>query len=210
MAMRLIDRGICLALSGTVALFTLSGCTAEAEAEPDFSGIKDVAELASLECYYHNVVKYHKDADGFLFGLGNIGEKNMWFEYDGIVRMGLDISKVSISQPDSNGVVTITIPEVEILGHPDIDTASMTDPIEANGLFTSLSASEKSDALAEAQKNLLEQASADDRSKAQAMERARSLLEQYAKNIGEALGQTYTVKWAQAENAAQPTEQVVE
>ena len=197
--MRPTNRAICLALSLCFGSFTLFGCESKASAEPDFSGLKDIAELASLECYYHNVVKFHKDADGFLFGLGSIGEKNMWFEYDGIVRMGMNIDAVSVSEPDANGVVTISIPEVGILGHPDIDTASMSDPIEANGLFTSLMASEKSDALSEAQKNLVETATNDDRSRAQATERAKSLLEQYVRNTGEALGKTYTVKWAQAD-----------
>ena len=156
--------------------------------DPDFSDVKEVAKLSTLECYYHNVVKYHRDADGIIFGLGNIGEKNMWFEYDGIVQMGLDIEKVSISSPDPNGVVTITMPEIEILGHPDIDTNSMTDPIE-----------DKNQALRDAQNNLLETAKNDTTSKAQATERAKSLLEQYVKNTGEAIGKSYTVKWAQAE-----------
>lgn len=199
MAMKLTRRAACLGLAGCLGLLPLAGCAAKAEAEPDFSGLRNIAELASLECYYHNVAKYHKDADGILFGFGSIGEKNMWFEYDGIVRMGLNIDKVSISEPDANGVVTVTIPAVEILGHPDIDTASMTEPIEENGLFTSLTASERSEALTTAQANLLETANNDDRSKAQASERAKSLLEQYVKNTGEALGKSYTVKWAQAE-----------
>lgn len=188
----------CISLSTLLAVFVATGC-AKKDVAPDFSGIKDVAELSALECYYHNVVKYHRDADGWLFGIGNIGEKNMWFEYDGIVQMGVNMDQVQISEPDLNGVVTITIPPVEILGHPDIDTASMTDPIVANGWFTSLSAEDKSQALSDAQANLLETASNDDRSKLQAKERAKSLLEQYVKNVGEAIGKTYTVKWQEAE-----------
>lgn len=199
--MRTTSRIVCLGLAFCLGSFTLGGCASKASAEPDFSGLRDIAELASLECYYHNVAKYHKDADGILFGLGSIGEKNMWFEYDGIVKMGLNIDKVAISEPDANGVVTVTIPSVEILGHPDIDTNSMTEPLEENGLFTSLTAAEKSEALATAQANLVETANNDDRSKAQAAERAKSLLEQYVKNTGEALGKSYTVKWAQAEEA---------
>lgn len=195
--MKLPSKVVCSGVSALLVASVVGGC-AKADATPDFSGIKDVAELSALECYYHNVVKYHKDADGWLFGIGNIGEKNMWFEYDGIVQMGVNMDQAKISEPDANGVVTITVPQVEILGHPDIDTDSMTDPIEANGWFTGLSAEDKSKALSDAQANLLEVATNDDRSKLQAKERAKSLLEQYVKNVGEAIGKTYTVKWKEA------------
>lgn len=192
--MRSANKVVRIVLSALTGSILLTGCTSAA-ATPDFSGLKKVAELSSLECYYHNVVKYHRDADGWLFGLGNIGEKNMWFEYDGTVRMGMDIDQVEVSQPDPNGLVAITIPPIRILGHPDIDTASMTDPIEANGLFTGLTADEKNRALSDAQANLLATAENDERAKLQAKDRAKSLLEQYVKNIGEALGKTYTVQW---------------
>lgn len=195
--MKLLSKMTCVGVCACIGLFGLSGCTAKAD-EPDFSGVKEIAELASLECYYHNVVKYHRDADGFLFGLGNIGEKNMWFEYDGIVEMGMDVSQVSVSNPDVNGVVTVTIPEIEILGHPDIDTGSMTTPIESNGWFTSMTSEEKTQALSDAQSNLLETAEGDEKAKLQARERAKSLLEQYVKNAGEAIGKAYTVQWAEA------------
>lgn len=195
--MKLINKGVCVGLCACVGLFGFSGCST-VEAEPDFSGVKEIAELSSLECYYHNVVKYHRDSDGFLFGLGSIGEKNMWFEYDGVVKMGLDISQVSISDPDSNGVVTITIPDVGILGHPDIDADSMTDPIEANGWFTGMTAEDKAQALTDAQNNLLTTAENDVVAKARAKERAMDILEQYVKNVGEAIGKTYTVSWAEA------------
>ena len=197
--MKAINTIIGIALCFCLGTVILAGCSPQKTQDPDFSGVKEVAKLSTLECYYHNVVKYHRDADGIIFGLGNIGEKNMWFEYDGIVQMGLDIEKVSISNPDPNGVVTITIPEIEILGHPDIDTDSMTDPIEAHGWFTGMSAEDKNQALRDAQNNLLETAKNDTTSKAQATERAKSLLEQYVKNTGEAIGKSYTVKWAQAE-----------
>lgn len=186
---------ICFCLSTVV----LAGCSSQQNQQPNFSGVKEVAKLSTLECYYHNVAKFHKDADGWLFGWVDIGEKNMWFEYDGIVQMGIDVEKVSISSPDANGVVAITIPEVEILGHPDIDPESMTDPIEINGLLTTISADEKTQILKDAQSNLVETAKNDTVAKAQATERAKNLLEQYVKNAGEAIGRSYTVKWVQAE-----------
>lgn len=173
----------------------LAGCQSQAKADPDFSGISDIAELASLECYYHNVVKYHKDAEGFLINLIGVGRKNLWFEYDGSVRLGFDVGKISISEPDASGVVTVTIPQIEVLGHPDVDPDSITDGIEDNGIFTSLTGSDRSQALTDAQNNLIDTVNQDDKIKLQAKERGKSLLEQYVKNVGESLGQAYTVKW---------------
>lgn len=198
--MKLLNRVGVLTLSVCLALFALTGCT-QAQAEPDFSDVKEVAKLSALECYYHNVVKYSRASDGYLFNLID-NQRNLWFEYDGIVEMGLNVEKVSISNPDENGVVTITIPEVEILGHPDIDTDSMTDPIEINGWqwFNHVSADEKKQAITDAQNDLLEVAQNDVGAKAQATQRAKDILEQYVKNIGEAIGKTYTVKWMQAES----------
>lgn len=196
--MKTLSKLICAALCMCLSVVILASCSLQNEKKPDFSGIKEVAKLSTLECYYHNVVKYHRDPDGFIF---NFGEKNLWFEYDGIVEMGLDINKVTVSEPDTNGVVTITIPNIEVLGHPDIDTASMSTPIEHNGWFTSLNADDKKQAMADAQANLLETAQNDTQSKSHAMERAKNLLERYVKNTGEALGATYTVKWTQAEKS---------
>ena len=200
MKMKLIKDICALGLTACLGCFFLTGCT-QVQAEPDFSDVKEVAKLSALECYYHNVVKYSRASDGYLFNLID-NQKNLRFEYDGIVEMGLNVEKVSISSPDENGIVTITIPEVEILEHPDIDTNSMTDPIEINGWqwFNHVSADEKKQAITDAQNDLLEVARNDVGAKAQAAQRAKDILEQYVKNVGEAIGKTYTVKWAQVEN----------
>lgn len=195
--MKMLSKLACTGLCACLGIVVLTGCSAQQNKEPDFSNVKEVAELSSLECYYHNVVRYHKDAEGLL-SWTTIGEKNMWFEYDGIVRMGINIDKVTISKPDANNVVTITIPEVEVLGRPDVDTDSMTEPVEANGWFTGMTAEDKKQALKDAQNDLLTTAQNDTQSKAQAMQRAKDLLEQYVKNTGEAVGKSYTVKWEQA------------
>lgn len=197
--MKTINKVFGIAICFCLSTVVLAGCSSQQNQQPNFSGVKEVAKLSTLECYYHNVAKFHKDADGWFFGWSNIGEKNMWFEYDGIVQMGIDVEKVSISSPDANGVVAITIPEIEILGRPDIDPESMTDPIEINGLLTTISADEKTQILEDAQSNLVETANNDTVAKAQATERAKNLLEQYVKNVGEAIGRSYTVKWIQAE-----------
>ena len=42
--------------------------------------------------------------------------------------MGIDVNKVSISKPDADGVVKITIPDAEMLD-VDLDEESMSEPL---------------------------------------------------------------------------------
>lgn len=153
-----------------------------------------------MECYYHNVAKY-EDSSPFPIDVLNLFYKKMWFEYTGIVKIGIDASKVKISSPDSSGVVTIAIPQAEILGNPDIDTNSMSDPIVDTfpPIIINISAEEKTKALNDAQDKMKKAAEGNENLKFQARERAKALLEQYVKNVGNELGKSYTVQWADAE-----------
>lgn len=192
--MRTATKGICVLLTGCIAVFSLFGCQKKTETV-DFSNAQYIAELATLECYYHNVAKFDRPADGFLFGIGNIGYKKMWFEYSGIVKIGLDASKVKISNADANGVVTITIPQAEVLGEANIDESTISEALVDTGMFTEITAEEKMEALAAAQDKMEEAARNDDKLLSQARERAKIILEQYVVNMGNEFGQSYTVVW---------------
>jgi len=177
----------------------LAGCTAQQKEEPDFSNIGDIAQLTTMKCYYHNVAKYERDADGYLFGIGNIGAKRLWFEYDATVNMGIDANEVEISEPDENGTVTITLPPVEVQGNPDIDTSSMTTPVTETGWFTDITQDEKTSTLNSAQNEIIEKANSDEALKQQAKDRAKEILTRYVMGVGEGIGQTYTVVFQDAE-----------
>lgn len=194
--MRRPNRTVLLALCLCASLLSLSGCIKEKN--PDFSNARKVAELATLECYYHNVATYERSSD-FIFGLGNIGYKKLWFEYSGIVQMGIDASKVTISPPNGSNEVTITVPPAQVLGLPNIDEGSISDPIIDTGLFTGITTSEKMEALNTAQKALEEIARNDDTLLAQSRDRAKKLLEEYVKNVGDSMGESYTIIWKDVE-----------
>src|SRR5699024_6744001 len=79
-------------------MILLIGSACSKQEEPQLSiseaQIKDICELAVLECYYHNVAKFDdKDPEKFLFWTKN---KRFWIEYDGIVKMGIDASLVDV------------------------------------------------------------------------------------------------------------------
>ena len=66
-----------------VALFIvlgLSGC--DKQEQPDFSGYKKIADLATIDCTFHNVAEIYNDGTDIIFGI-NVGYKKAWFEYDG-------------------------------------------------------------------------------------------------------------------------------
>lgn len=179
-----------------ISSFCFAGCSSKKK-EADFSGINSVCELATLKCYYHNVAKSETEESGLFKWLGK-GYKKIWTEYSGIVEFGIDVNKVSISKPDADGNIIITIPKAEIL-NVDLDEESMSKPLTDTGIFTKISKEEETIALAEAQKNMRETAQANSALLAQANARAKNLIEGYVKNIGEQIGEEYTVEWVEAE-----------
>lgn len=170
----------------------LIGC-GDREEEADFSGLYTVCELTTLKCYYHNVAKAETEASGLFKGL-NVGYKKIWTEYSGIVELGIDVNKVSISKPTAKGVVKIAIPEAEVL-NVYLDEDSMSEPITETGFLTKVTKEEETAALAAAQENMKETAKANQALLNQARERAKSIMEGYVKNIGEQIGKEYTVEW---------------
>lgn len=179
-----------------ISIFSLIGCSGEKK-ETDFSGINSVCELATLKCYYHNVAKDEEEAKGVFKGLG-VGYKKIWTEYSGIVELGIDVSKVSVSEPNTKGVVKITIPDAEILAI-DLDEESMSDPLTDTGFMTKISKEEETAALAAAQENMKKTAQENSALLKQAKERAKSVIEGYVKNVGEQIGEEYTVEWVEVE-----------
>ena len=55
----------------SIICISLTACTSEEQVKeitPQASQMKSICELATMECYYHNVAKFDKkDAEGVLF-----------------------------------------------------------------------------------------------------------------------------------------------
>ena len=182
---------------GAFVFASLVGCVEEKK-EPDFSGYSRIAELATLECTYHNVAEIYNDGTDMLFGI-NVGYKKAWFEYDGTVQLGVDVSKVRIDKPDENNVVIIAVPSAQVLGQADADEDSISDIYSDTGWFTSITSADQSEAYVAAQESMKESAESNDMLIAEATDRARTLLSQYVIGIGEQLGQKYEIKFVDAE-----------
>lgn len=183
-------------LVGTVVL-CLTGCGKETQTA-DFSGVTSVCELATLKCYYHNVAKAETEASGIFAKWLKTGYKKIWTEYSGIIEYGIDISQVTVSEPDKNGVVTVTMPDAQVL-NVDVDEDSLGTPLTDTGFLTSVNTEEKTTTLAGAQEAMEQQAKENTEMLSQAKARAKTLIEEYIKNVGESIGEEYTVEWKDAE-----------
>jgi hypothetical protein len=155
------------------------------------SQMKSICELATMECYYHNVAKYkEEDAEGILFWKK---DKHFWIEYSGIVKVGIDVSLLTIKVEENS--VAITIPEAKVLGEK-VDEASLSDAsFIVDNSSAALSGEDEIKAFSEAQTNMVLSASGDSALLASAQQRAQTLLEGYIKNIGDALGKEYSIEW---------------
>lgn len=163
----------------------------EINIEPQISQMKSICELAVMECYYHNVAKYtEEDAKGILWWKK---DKHFWIEYSGVVKLGIDVSLVSIEVNDSQ--ITITLPEAKVQGCK-VDSSSLTeDSYIVDKDSADIKAEDEILAFKEAQRQLEETASNDKALLAEARQRAQTLLEDYVTNIGNAVGKEYSINW---------------
>ena len=84
-------RFICVILVFLMVV-SVSGCASKSQ-EPNLDNIKNVCELATLMCEYHNVAKLPEQTIIF-----NLGKEKVWIEYDGYIKLGVDLSQIEMSR----------------------------------------------------------------------------------------------------------------
>ena len=166
------------------------------DVHPDLSSnISSICELATLECYYHNVATLTEPTT--FLGI-QTGTKKVWITYSGIVKVGIDAGAVSISEPDAKNVVTVSIPKAEIIS-TDIDEESINEQFVEGSATSRVNIVNKTNAITDAQKTLRESAESDTSLLLQGRNRAKLILEKYIKNVGSQYGKDYTIKWVEPE-----------
>ena len=178
-----------------ILLISAVGCGKKEELpqeELKESQLQSVCELATLETYYHNTVRMDDKKQVLWWDT----KTQLWIEYSGIVKVGVDFSEVSMKV--EGDVIQITIPEAKVLDYK-VDEASLTEDsylVGKSGLFApEISAEKQSDAFAAAEEKMKETAENDKALLLQARQRAETLLEEYARNIGELQGKEYQVEF---------------
>lgn len=195
-----------LAVLCLVVCMLFSACGKKEEAPKEdlsLTQMKSICELATLKCYYHNVAKITKEKDVLWWDT----TAELWIEYSGIVKLGVDITNLDM-QVDGNQVM-ITMPKAKVLSCQVDQTSLDKDSYYTNreGLGAEkINADDQTEAIKTAQENMLENVQSDDSLLQQAQNRAQELLEQYVKNIGDAIGKTYEVSFVTAEDAGTATD----
>lgn len=181
-------------------LASCGGTVKKIEQKPDINTVRSICELATLECYYHNVAKSEKTASK---GVTHIGEKDrkFWIEYDGVVKLGIDMSQVKMSV--ENNEITITIPEAKVLSVTINEDSYNKDSYIAekdalNG--NPITAEDATQAVNEANEEMKRTAQENSALLANAQYRAKDLIENYIQQIGKATGIEYSINWQYVDN----------
>lgn len=155
--------------------------------------MKAICELAVMECYYHNVAKYFEEDAVKKWGGLVKEDKRFWIEYEGVVKLGIDVSQVGMTVDGTR--VTVTMPEAEVLSC-EVDSDSLSeDSFIVDGDSASIDAEDEIKALDTAREQLEEKIANDRVLLASAKDRVKTLLKEYITNIGNAIGVNYTITW---------------
>ena len=175
--------------------------------ELQITQMRTICELATMDCYYHNVAKYYeKDADKGFLGLGK-KDKKFWVEYSGEVTIGLDATLVALQV--SGDQVTITIPPAKVLGAKVYSDSLTTDSYIIDKDSADITAEDQTRVFENAQADMLAQASNDHLLLFNAQQRAQMRLEDYVTNIGNAIGVTYQINLIDLDENGKPIDSAV-
>lgn len=160
---------------------------------PDISQIRSICELATLECYYHNVAISTKEKGQ---GLSHIGEKDreFWIEYSGVAKLGVNMANVNMEIQDKE--IVITIPKAQLLGLSDYTFSPDSYISEDDGINKNpITPENQTQAVAKAQEDIRQRFSKDDAMLMRAQERAKSLIENYIQKLSEIWQADYQVRF---------------
>ncbi len=100
--------------------------------------IRDIGELATIEYLYTDAGKFEDPAE--LFGKEipfSFTTKSFIAKWDGSIKAGVDISKVTAEVNGTKKEIVVHIPKAEILSH-EVDDESIETLDEKDGLFNKL------------------------------------------------------------------------
>jgi len=160
---------------------------------PDLSQIRSICELATLECYYHNVAISTKEKG---MGLSHWGEKEreFWIEYSGVAKLGINISKVSMKMERKQ--IVITVPKAELLGLSDYSFSEDSYISEDDGFNKNpITPENQTEAVKAAQEDIKKKFAEDDAMLVRAQDRAKDLIENYIVQLGDISETNYQIKW---------------
>jgi len=111
-----MKKNTALFFAAILLITVFSGCASKVTdisiKEPDILQVRNICNLATLDCYYHNVAKSVKTTPS---GITHLGEKyrTFWIEYTGVARLGIDMSKVEMKIHGTD--IELNMPKATVL-----------------------------------------------------------------------------------------------
>ncbi len=113
-------------------------------------GLKDMGELATEEYYFKEVVSYSSIKQFLGLNLG-VTESSYLAGYEGVIKAGIDFTKVTISKDDDAKTITVGLPAAKILSS-EIDPDSFELYSEKEGWGNPITVTDYNNSLAELKK----------------------------------------------------------
>ena len=177
---------------------TNTDATKEVKAEgktPEISKVRNICELATVECYFNNVAKSVKEPGT---GLSHIGEKErkFWIKYQVKVTVAYDVSQVDMTQEGDE--ISIYLPDpivsssvVESSWNKDSYVISKDRWLQKNPI----TAEDQTKAVGDSCSMIEEEVRNNTALISSAEQQARALIENYINQMGKINNTEYKIKW---------------
>jgi len=160
----------------------------------DTEEMRNICNLAVMECYYNNVATLSKE-DSFFWGKS---EKSHWIEYTATIKVGVNASQIEISVDYDTDTVMIGLPQPQNLTDPNIVEDSIKS-ISSEGLKTKIPPKERFEAIDKANDNMVNDLMKNETLMNNAEKRVKEILKNYVDQIGELSGVEYKIIWKSKE-----------
>lgn len=194
MEKKLIKISIAVSAILLILIIVLSIGGKKAQLERETTEIRNICELATIRTYYTNVVKHTQPAEE---GFKHIGEKDrkIWIEYTGWADVGIKMESVDI---EVNGdKVIVYMPKAEVLDKGIEELSKDGYKMTKDSWFNKnpISTKKQSKLVDEGQKNMELTIEQDETIINQAQDRAKELIENHIKRMGQMARKEYEIEW---------------
>lgn len=176
------------------------GCTSnvlELDKSIEIKEMRAISELATVECYFHNVAKSDQLTNKAWFEFWKKENIRFWIEYEGVVTVGVKVEDLNVEVKGEN--VKITLPKAIVLDAKIEDSTLNKDSFIYDEKSEKPTAAQETKAFEVAQQEMINAANSNKTLLASAEDNAKELLENYVNSIGEVVGVKYKIEWVNSE-----------
>ena len=155
--------------------------------------MRAIAELATVECYFHNVAKSDQATNKVWYEVWKNDNIRFWIEYEGIVTIGIKADELKVEVNESN--VVVYLPDAVVIDTIINDKTLTKDSFYYDPNTDKPTAEQERAAIEAAQEEMRKAAEANSSLLVTAKDNAKELLENYIDSIGDITETEYTIEW---------------